>query len=182
MKEITCSKHSIEEYINDNPTRTNWEKHLIWLFAKMLSKVKTKEAKFHKYTDRQASIIRYDNQAIVYNNYHIITYYRIVNLTINNYIKKRRNLVGSIIGRKEKEKLFKPKLLKPKKIKRNLAFERIEKILNWTAEKEWDLKYEREKRALQKRNSKLYTKRNLKILKENWKGKIILWHLSKIFK
>lgn len=177
MRNITCSKHSIEEYFNDNPTRTNAEKHLIWLFAKMLSKVKTKEARFHKYTDREASIIRYDNQAIVYHNYHIITYYRIISLTTNNYIKKRKNLINNILAWN-----IKRKPLKPQKQQRNLLFEKIEKILNWTAEKEWDLKYEKEKRALQKRNSKIYTKRNRKILNENNKGKVILWHLSQIFK
>lgn len=144
MKLITCSKHSIEEYIKDNPKSRNPEKSLIFLFKDMLYY----KAKFHKWEN--ANIIRYKDQAIVYKDYHIITYYRIIHLRTAQY---KRKIVAI-----------------------------IEKILNWTAEKEFDLKLQKERRALEKRNSKKYTKRNRKILNENKKSKVVYFHLGKIFK
>lgn len=98
MRNITCSKHSIEEYLNDNPQSQNPEKSLISLLQKMLIKSKTKEAKFFVKEETQTGVIRYKDQAIVYNNYHIITYYRIINIKVTQQKIRFNNLVWKILS------------------------------------------------------------------------------------
>lgn len=103
-KQITCSKHSIEEYIKDNPKNKTPEKSLIFFFIEMLKESKKGNARFHIYNDRNASIIRYKDQAIVYNNYHIITYYRIIHSSLSNVKNQTLKKIDMIFSWEAKEK------------------------------------------------------------------------------
>ena len=103
-KQITCSKHSIEEYIKDNPKCKTPEKSLIFFFIEMLKESKKWNAKFHIYTDRNASIIKYKDQAIVYNDYHIITYYRIIHSSLSKIKKQTLKKIDMIFSWEAKEK------------------------------------------------------------------------------
>lgn len=131
-KIITCSKHSIEEYINDNPKKTKTaEKSLIFLFKEMLYK----KAPYHKW--EKANIIRYKDQAIVYNDYHIITYYRIIHPLLSRVKKEILKKIDLILSweaekkhnkyvERQKEKI---KKLKQKKARKNINdFNRKDKI------------------------------------------------------
>ncbi len=121
INKIIVSKHAIEEYLNDNPKEKNPEIKLKYIFTNMLSKSKTKKAKFYVYQDRPASIIKYRVECIVYDNYNIITYYRIVNKKITKYKDNVLWLINNVLNW-EREKQIDMQLQKhkiQKKLKEN---------------------------------------------------------------
>jgi len=75
---MICSKHAIQEYLNDNPECVNPEKYLTTLFNKM----RRVRAKGYKDFNTWTVILRYNDEAIVYNWETIITYYRIIALDL----------------------------------------------------------------------------------------------------
>lgn len=125
MREIKVSKHCLEEYIIDNPKKKNPEKSVIYLFRRMLWESKRWNAKFYKYSDREASIIRYKDQAIVYNDYFLITYYRIFIKEITDFKIKIVKQIDNILSWELEKSIDNiKKQLKKKYKKRNI------KILN----------------------------------------------------
>lgn len=126
-REIIITKHALEEYIKDNPLKKNPKRKLEYLFTEMLWKTKTKEAKFRRF-ENKTSIMIYKEQVIIFNNYVIITYYRLYDKETREYRNWQKSLIFLLINN---EKVYKIKQ-KPKKkkwrmlpsIKRNLLYKK----------------------------------------------------------
>lgn len=111
-KEIIITKHALEEYIKDNPLKKNPKRKLEYLFTEMLWKTKTKEAKFRRF-ENNTSIMIYKEQVIIFDNYVIITYYRLYDKETREYRNGQKSLIFLLINN---ERVYKIKQ-KPKKKK-----------------------------------------------------------------
>lgn len=111
-KEIIITKHALEEYIKDNPLKKNPKRHLECLFATMLLKTKTREATFRRFDDKNASIMKYKWQVIIYNNYVIITYYRLYSQETREYRALQKSKISLLI---KNERVYKKQHKKKKK-------------------------------------------------------------------
>lgn len=98
---IQPTKHAIQEYLNDNPNAKDPAKYLVYCLIWM------KKAKAKEWIDynTKTSLIRYKDEAIVYNGDTIITYYRIIHRHILNIKQRTKTKVNSVLsGRMERIK------------------------------------------------------------------------------
>lgn len=98
MDKIKVTEHAIQEYLNDNPNSLVPEKCLKKKFMDFLSAVKRKEARYREREENWNRVIVFNDVAIVYKDYVIITYYRIYNRVIKRArISFRRNILWILI-------------------------------------------------------------------------------------
>lgn len=110
--EIILTTHAVEEYINDNPFSLKPEKDLKVFYHKCKKKVKFKQAKRWINFESWTTIIRFDNQAVVFNENVVITYYRIISKRIEKYQTKIKNKFKKILNWKLLKQQYKKELRK----------------------------------------------------------------------
>lgn len=107
MKEIIVTKHAIEEYLNDNPKEKNPEDKLKNSLCSFKQKIKYKKARYYHDYVKNTTVIRYRDEAIVYNENIIITYYRIISLRAKNIKLKINKKIWIILNWWLQEKMYK---------------------------------------------------------------------------
>jgi len=104
-EEIIVTRHALEEYLNDNPKEKYPKIKLKCLYHSFKNKVRYKQAKWwHDYI-KEATVIRYNNEAIVFNDKVIITYYRIISLNSSKLQNKIINKFKNILNWKKEEQI-----------------------------------------------------------------------------
>ena len=103
MKEIKLTRHSIEEYINDNPNKKDPEWSLKSLFIFMLWKCKKKEWKFW-WNDNIYTMEVWYERIIYTDDFKIITYYKFLSSkTIKLIWKIQCSILSTLQNKKIKQ-------------------------------------------------------------------------------
>lgn len=116
--EIKVTKHAIEEYLNDNSYEKNPEEKLKNILHSFKQKIKYKKARYYHDYVKNATVVKYRDEAIVFNKNIIITYYRIISLKARNIKLKTNKKCWIILNWWLQEKMYrKAAKIKLKKIK-----------------------------------------------------------------
>lgn len=98
MNKISLTKHSIEEYIKDNPKIKNPEENLMNLVISILWKLKDKKCKFVISYNWNHQRFCYNDEVIILENYYVITYFRKYNKKITLHKIKVKEKIKNIFN------------------------------------------------------------------------------------